>query len=134
GGRGGRGGGPARGRGGGGGGGGPPPGGGRGGGWGGSPPPGQQRGSADPGYVVAAGTGTVYSYVVHHHPPVPGKRLPMVIALVELTEGVRIMAELTGIDPDQVEIGMPVRTAFLRIDDDLVLPGWRPDERGAPGV
>jgi len=86
------------------------------------------------GYVVAAGTGTVYSYVVHHHPPVPGKRLPMVIALVELTEGVRIMAELTGIDPDQVEIGMPVRTAFLRIDDDLVLPGWRPDERGAPGV
>jgi hypothetical protein len=57
----------------------------------------------------------------------------MVIALVELAEGVRVMAELTGIDPDQAEIGMPVRTAFLRIDDDLVLPGWRPDERGAPG-
>ena len=47
-------------------------------------------------YQVAAGTGTVYSYVVHRHPPVPGKRLPIVVALVELTEGVRMMAELTG--------------------------------------
>jgi uncharacterized protein len=86
------------------------------------------------GYAVAAGTGMVYSYVVHHHPPVPGKRLPMVIALVELTEGVRVMAELVGIDPGRVEVGMPVRTAFLRIDDELVLPAWRPDVRDAPGA
>jgi uncharacterized protein len=86
------------------------------------------------GFVRAAGTGTVYSYVVHRHPPVPGKRLPIVIALVELTEGVRVLAELTGIEPDQVQIGMPVRVSFTRIDDDLVLPGWRPDERGAPGA
>jgi uncharacterized OB-fold protein len=86
------------------------------------------------GYVVAAGTGTVYSYVVHHHPPVPGKRLPLSIALVELTEGVRVMAEMTGIEPGEVEIGMPVRVAFLRIDDDLVLPAWQPDRRGAEGV
>jgi uncharacterized OB-fold protein len=86
------------------------------------------------GYVVAAGTGTIYSYVIHHHPPVPGKRLPMVIALVELAEGVRIMAELIGVEAEQVQIGMPVRTAFLRIDDDLVLPGWRRDERGAAGA
>ena len=31
---------------------------------------------AAPGYVVAAGTGEVYSYVVHHHPPVPGQSCP----------------------------------------------------------
>jgi uncharacterized OB-fold protein/acyl dehydratase len=88
----------------------------------------------DQGFTVASGTGTVYSYVVHHHPAVPGKRLPMVIALVELTEGVRLMAELTGTEPDQVEIGMPVRASFLRIDDQLALPAWRADERGAPGA
>jgi hypothetical protein len=57
----------------------------------------------------------------------------MVIALVELTEGVRMMAELIGVEPDQVQIGMPVRTTYLRIDDDLVLPGWRRDERSVPG-
>jgi uncharacterized OB-fold protein len=77
------------------------------------------------GYVVAAGTGEVYSYVVHHHPPVPGKRLPIVIALVRLPEGVRIVGELLGADPDQVFIGLPVRAEFVRIDDDLALPAWR---------
>jgi hypothetical protein len=90
--------------------------------------------TSDQGYVVAAGTGTVYSYVVHRHPPVPGKQLPIIIALVELTEGVRVMAELNGADPDEVGVGLPVRTSFVRIDDELVLPGWRPDERGAPGA
>jgi len=77
------------------------------------------------GYVVAAGTGEVYSYVVHHHPPVPGKKLPIVIALVQLPEGVRIVGELLGADPDQVRIGLPVRSEFVRIDDDLTLPAWR---------
>jgi uncharacterized OB-fold protein len=83
-------------------------------------------GSPDPGYVVAAGTGTVFSYVVHHHPPVPGKRLPLVIALVELDEGVRVLGEMTGVGPDQVSVDMPVRIEFLRIDGELTLPAWRP--------
>jgi uncharacterized protein len=82
-------------------------------------------------YQVAAGTGAVHSYVVHHHPPVPGKKLPIVVALVELTEGVRMLGELTGIDPGDVSIGMPVRVSFDRIADNLVLPGWRPDVPGA---
>ena len=83
-------------------------------------------GSPNPGYLVAAGTGEVFSYVVHHHPPVPGKKLPLVIALVQLDEGVRVLAEMTGVTPDQVRIGMPVRIDFLRIDSDLTLPAWRP--------
>ncbi len=83
-------------------------------------------GSAKPDYVVAAGTGQVFSYIVHHHPPVPGKRLPLVLALVELTEGVRVLGELTGVEPDQVSIGLPVQAAFDRIDDELTLPAWRP--------
>ena len=83
-------------------------------------------GAAAPGYVVAAGTGTVYSYVVHHHPPVPGKKLPLVIALVELDEGVRVLAEMPGVRPEQVSVGMPAEIGFLRIDDELTLPAWRP--------
>jgi uncharacterized protein len=77
------------------------------------------------GYVVAAGTGEVYSYVVHHHPPVPGKKLPIVIALVQLPEGVRMTGELLGVKPDEVRIGLPVRAEFVKIDDDLTLPAWR---------
>jgi hypothetical protein len=77
-------------------------------------------------YAVAAGTGEVYSYVVHHHPPVPGKKLPIVIALVRLAEGVRMTGELLGVAPDQVRIGLPVRAEFVRVGDDLTLPAWRP--------
>ncbi len=85
-------------------------------------------------YQAAAGTGTVYSYVVHRHPPVPGKQLPIVIALVELTEGVRMLGELHGVSPEQVSIGLPVRIDFTRIDDELVLPCWREDVRVRPGA
>ncbi|GAB2749446.1 putative OB-fold protein/acyl dehydratase [Amycolatopsis magusensis] len=80
---------------------------------------------AVPDYVVASGRGTVYSYVVHHHPPVPGKELPFVVALVELEEGVRVLGELLDARPEEVHIGLEVRAAFLRIDDELTLPAWR---------
>jgi uncharacterized OB-fold protein/acyl dehydratase len=86
----------------------------------------------DGGYVVAAGTGEVFSYVVHHHPPVPGKKLPMVVALVQLPEGVRMVGEMPGAVPDRVRIGLPVRVAFARLDDDLTLPIWRPAEGVLP--
>jgi uncharacterized OB-fold protein len=75
------------------------------------------------GYTVAAGTGEVFSYVVHHHPPVPGKRLPMVVALVQLPEGVRILGEMPGVRPDQIRIGLPVRVTFTRAGD-MSLPTW----------
>ena len=86
-------------------------------------------GAAKPGYQVAAGTGEIYSYLVHHHPPVPGKQLPIVVALVTLTEGVRMVGELLDVPPDQVRIGLPVRAGFIRVDDGLTLPAWREDPR-----
>jgi uncharacterized OB-fold protein len=86
-------------------------------------------GGGRPGYVVAAGTGEVYSYVVHHHPPVPGRQVPFVVALVQLTEGVRMVGELLGADPEQVRIGMPVRADFVQVDEELALPAWREDRR-----
>ena len=50
----------------------------------------------DRGYVVASGRGTVFSYVVHRHPPVPGRGCRSCSALVELEEGVRMVGELRG--------------------------------------
>jgi uncharacterized OB-fold protein len=82
-------------------------------------------GELRPEHVVAAGTGEIYSYVVHHHPPVPGRQLPFVVALVALAEGVRMVGEVRSAAPDQVRIGAPVRVEFVRIDDDLTLPAWR---------
>ena len=90
-----------------------------------------QCGAANRQHVVAAGTGEVFSYVVHHHPPVPGKRLPIVIAVVSLDEGVRMVGELVGADPGQVRVGLPVQVEFVRIDDGLTLPAWRPRKLAA---
>jgi len=87
---------------------------------------------SDGGYVVAAGTGEVFSYVVHHHPQVPGKQLPMVVALVQLPEGVRMVGEMPGLRPGQARIGLPVRVTFARVDDDLTLPAWQPAEGTLP--
>ncbi|BBZ41807.1 bifunctional MaoC family dehydratase N-terminal/OB-fold nucleic acid binding domain-containing protein [Mycobacterium conspicuum] len=75
-------------------------------------------------YVVAAGTGTVYSFVVHHAPKVPGRTLPFVIALVELEEGVRMLGELRGVDPAEVKIGMPVRTTYIDFPAGESGPAW----------
>jgi uncharacterized OB-fold protein len=82
-------------------------------------------GATRPEYQVASGRGEVYSYVVHHHPPVPGRDVPFVVALVELPEGVRVLGELRGSDPAEVRVGLPVEIEFDRIDDELTLPAWR---------
>src|SRR5690606_31756046 len=71
--------------------------------------------------VVASGEGTLFSYVVAHHPPQPGIPAPYVIALVELPEGIRFLANLVDIDPADVRVGMPVRLTF-RDYDGLRLP------------
>jgi len=80
--------------------------------------------ASDGGYVVASGTGEVFSYVVHHHPPVPGKKLPMVVALVQLPEGVRMVGEMPGVRPDQVRVGLPVRVTFVPAGA-MSLPAWQ---------
>lgn len=75
-------------------------------------------------YVLATGNGTVFSFVVHHAPKVPGRTLPFVIALVELDEGVRMLGELRGVDPASVEIGMPVRATYIDFPDSEISPAW----------
>ncbi|MEO9221453.1 MAG: OB-fold domain-containing protein [Mycobacteriaceae bacterium] len=88
-------------------------------------------------YVVATGRGTVYSYVVHHAPKVPGRSLPFVVALVELDEGVRMLGELRDVDRAAVAIGMPVQVEFLDFaaasdeDSPWALYAWRPREEQA---
>lgn len=75
--------------------------------------------------VEASGAGTVFSYVVMHHPPFPAFDPPYAVALVELAEGVRMISNITGVPYDKVRIGLPVRLEFLRVDDTLELPLFR---------
>ena len=76
--------------------------------------------------VEATGRGTIYSYVVVHHPQVPAFDYPLPIAVVELEEGTRLVADIVGVAPDDVTIGMPVVVDFVAVDDELTLPMFRP--------
>ncbi|RSS53841.1 bifunctional MaoC family dehydratase N-terminal/OB-fold nucleic acid binding domain-containing protein [Streptomyces sp. WAC01280] len=80
--------------------------------------------------VEASGAGTVYSYVVMHHPPFPAFDPPYAVGLIELAEGVRIVSNVVGVPYDKVRIGVPVRLEFLRVDDELELPVFRAGGEG----
>ena len=76
--------------------------------------------------VEASGRGTVYSYVVAHHPKHPAFDYPLLIAVVELEEGTRLITNLVGVAPEDVRIGAPVALEWLVADPDLTLPVFRP--------
>lgn len=77
--------------------------------------------------VEASGRGTVYSFVVMHYPEVPPFEHPNPIALVELEEGTRLIAQIVGVAPAQVQIGQAVQVEFNSFNDgELVLPQFRP--------
>lgn len=83
--------------------------------------------------VQASGRGTVYSYVVVHHPQVPGFDYPLPIAVVELEEGTRLVADLVGVAAQDVEVGMPVACELVAVDEELTLPMFRPTARTGAG-
>ena len=87
--------------------------------------------SFDWDHVRASGHGEVYSFIVHHPPPVFGFDTPFAIALIELEEGTRIVGNLPGVAPASVRVGLPVEVAFARVDDEWTLPQWRPREESA---
>ncbi|MFJ4635974.1 OB-fold domain-containing protein [Streptomyces hygroscopicus] len=81
--------------------------------------------------VEASGVGTVFSYVVMHHPPFPAFDPPYAVGLIELAEGVRMVSGITGVPYDKVRIGMPVELEFQRVDEDLELPVFRGTDQEA---
>jgi uncharacterized OB-fold protein len=76
--------------------------------------------------VVASGRGTLFSFVVVHYPQVPSFEYPLPIGLVELEEGTRVVANLSGIEPEDITIGMELEAAFVDFDGDLSLPVFGP--------
>ena len=70
-------------------------------------------GSLEVEVVELSGRGTVYSYALLHHPQHPAFEYPVVAVLVDLDEGIRLVSNLTDIDPSDVRIGMRVEVAFV---------------------
>ncbi len=82
-------------------------------------------GSLDWDTVRSAGRGVVHSFAVHHYPPVPGFEYPLAVGLIELDEGTRLISNIVGIEPGDIEIGMPVEVLFESFGE-VTLPQFGP--------
>jgi uncharacterized protein len=69
-------------------------------------------------WTQVSGEGTVYAASVHHRAPTPelAGSTPYAVVLVDLDEGVRLMARAAGVAADEVAVGQRVR--------------WAPDPEG----
>jgi uncharacterized OB-fold protein/acyl dehydratase len=76
--------------------------------------------------VDASGRGTVYSFVVNHYPQVPAFDYPLAVGLIELEEGTRLVANVIGVEPGDIRVGMAVEVEWVDHDPDLSLPAFRP--------
>ena len=77
---------------------------------------------------AVSGRGFLHTYVIAHH-PAPGFEAdaPYVIAVVELEEGPRMMANIVGIEPDPalLELDMPLEVVFTERGP-MTVPNFRP--------
>jgi uncharacterized OB-fold protein len=74
-----------------------------------------------------SGRGRIASFTVNHKQWVPELPVPYVLALVALDEqdDVRLVANITHCDPDEVRMDMPVEVWFEPAED-LWIPLFRP--------
>jgi uncharacterized OB-fold protein len=80
--------------------------------------------------VRAAGTGRLFSYVIHHR-PAPGFTPPYAIAVVELDEGPRLMTNIIECPqtPEALQLDMRLEVTFSRQSEEITLPLFRPAQR-----
>ena len=79
-------------------------------------------------WTEAAGHGTVHTFTVIHRNSSPGfsTAVPYAFAIVDLPEGVRMSANIVGVDAEKVRVGMPVHVTFEGRSEDLSLPQFTP--------
>lgn len=87
-----------------------------------------QTGRRDLGWREVSGRGVVYAVTVIRT-PVPGfpAQTQLVVANVELSEGVRILGRILNRAPGEVAIGDRVALAWDRLDDGTRYPAFEVD-------
>ncbi|WP_326540870.1 Zn-ribbon domain-containing OB-fold protein [Pseudorhodoferax sp.] len=85
-------------------------------------------GAESPSWERSAGLGSIYTFTVNHRAANAhmADQLPYVVAVVQLDEGARLMANIVGTPPEAVRIGDRVRVRFLPLSETLSLPQFEP--------
>ena len=75
----------------------------------------------------ASGRALLYSYVINHRPH-PAFDGPYSIAVVQLEEGPRMMANIINVEqtPEALVLDMPLQVIFEELDEQISLPYFQP--------
>jgi uncharacterized OB-fold protein len=88
-------------------------------------------GSTDVTWVAVSGRGRLHTYLINHR-PAPGfeEEAPYAIAVVELEEGPRMMANIVGVPntPEELDLDMPLEVCFEPRGEQMV-PVFTPAAR-----
>ncbi len=79
-------------------------------------------GSAELEWRQSAGAGSVYAHATHES----GSGERYCVALVDLAEGVRLLTNVVGVDPDDVAVGQLVELVWEPLADGRALALFRP--------
>jgi uncharacterized OB-fold protein len=55
--------------------------------------------------------------------------VPYPVGLIELAEGVRVVGNISGCEPDEIEAGLPVEIVFEEASGGFRLPNFRRADR-----
>ena len=76
--------------------------------------------------IPLSGRGSLYSYAILHHPQHPAFDYPVTAALVDLEEGIRLVSNLSGVERNDIEIGMELEVVFAPTENGAAVPAFRP--------
>jgi uncharacterized OB-fold protein len=84
--------------------------------------------SADSDWKEISGRGVVFSYTLVHRAIAADQTLPFVVAVIALEDsgGLRMISNVVSVNPEEVEIGMPVELVWEDMSEDLAIPRFRP--------
>ena len=83
--------------------------------------------SDDTHFHEVSGRGEVYTYTTVHRPIAMDQKVPFVVAVITLegAGGVRMISNIVEIEPEELEIGMPVTVAWEDMSDEMAIPRFR---------
>ena len=84
--------------------------------------------STDLDWMEASGKATIFAFSVTYEgvEEMFVDDLPIILAWVDLPEGIRMQTNIIDCDPDSVEIGQEVEVVFKDVTDEITLPYFRP--------
>tara|TARA_B110000503_G_scaffold130142_1_gene203175 strand:- start:1143 stop:1580 length:438 start_codon:yes stop_codon:yes gene_type:complete len=85
-------------------------------------------GSPDWRWEESSGLGFLYSWTVAHLPmhPAFAKDVPYAVAIVEMNEGVRMVARLRDIEFENLVLGIELQLSFDDVTSEPLLPYFKP--------